>query len=127
MHVVQLLIHEAAVLKSMPWAVCHCSAGVGRTGTFVALIKLLRELELGQLSSQPETLDSLVASIIEAMRERRLWMVNTDTEFATLYATLMLRLRNPCNKDFKLSWRASYLMAANTPRAPDADGDLYEG
>ena len=35
------------MLDSSPWAVCHCSAGGGRTGTFVALVKLLRELELG--------------------------------------------------------------------------------
>ena len=39
------------------------------------------------------------------MRERRLWMVKTDIEFATLYAALLLRLRNPREADFVLSWR----------------------
>ena len=39
------------------------------------------------------------------MRERRLWMVKTDIEFATLYAALLLRLRNPREADFLLSWR----------------------
>ena len=42
---------------------------------------------------------------IECMRERRLWMVKTDIEFATLYAALLLRLRNPREADFVLSWR----------------------
>jgi hypothetical protein len=39
------------------------------------------------------------------MRERRLWMVKTDIEYATLYAALLLRLRNPREEDFKLTWR----------------------
>ena len=42
---------------------------------------------------------------IECMRERRLWMVKTDIEYATLYAALLLRLRNPREEDFKLTWR----------------------
>ena len=32
-------------------------------------------------------------------------MVKTDIEFATLYAALLLRLRNPREADFVLSWR----------------------
>ena len=44
------------------------------------------------------------------MRERRLWMVKTDIEFATLYAALLLRLRNPDlsadpnESEFRLTW-----------------------
>ena len=32
-------------------------------------------------------------------------MVKTDIEYATLYAALLLRLRNPREEDFKLTWR----------------------
>ena len=42
-----------------------------------------------------EALDSAVTRVIEAMRDRRLWMVKTDIEYATLYAAVLLRLRNP--------------------------------
>ena len=38
------------------------------------------------------------------MRERRLWMVKTDIEYATLYAALLLRMRNPNASDFTLTW-----------------------
>ena len=82
-------------------AVCHCSAGVGRTGTFLGLLHLLRLLP--QLRDE-SGLDAAVTHTIEAMREKRLWMVKTDIEYATLYAALLLRLRNPEDTDFALTW-----------------------
>mgnify|MGYP002631547033 CR=1 FL=1 len=89
-HVLHLAMHIAEDLRRRgeQWAVCHCSAGVGRTGTFIALIHLLRKLPV--LSKA--TIDDAVAQVIEAMRDRRLWMVKTDIEFATLYSALLLRL-----------------------------------
>ena len=51
-----------------------------------------------------EDIDQACAGTIEAMRERRLWMVKTDTEYATIYAALLLRLRNPNVADFTLTW-----------------------
>ena len=83
------------------WAVCHCSAGVGRTGTFIALLWVLRHLSS---VSDEVALDAAVTGVIESMRERRLWMVKTDIEYATLYAAVLLRLRNPEPADFALTW-----------------------
>ena len=137
--VLHLAIHLGALLKRKPddhWAVCHCSAGVGRTGTLIALLALL--CPGGQAPASGADFDEIigafdarVASTIEAMRERRLWMVKTDCEcaraaaplpppatrpryltclrraarrYATLYAAVMLRLRNPRNEDFALTW-----------------------
>ena len=92
---------EIAMLGPEHWAVCHCSAGVGRTGTFLALLHLLTQLP--SIRDENE-LDAAVTLTIENMREKRLWMVKTDIEFATLYAALLLRLRNPEDKEFALTW-----------------------
>lgn len=51
-------------------------------------------------------LDELIASSVEATRERRLWMVKSDYEFATIYAALALHLREALSPDFVLgAWR----------------------
>ena len=156
LHVVQKLEE----LGPSHWAICHCSAGVGRTGTFLGLVHMLRVLP--RITSEA-ALDDAVSTTIEAMRERRLWMVSaprlprrrsrrlqqlpararlasvgllapppphahicrplpvtacpslqvkTDIEYATLYAALLLRLRNPDDGDFALTWslkEGSYL------------------
>jgi len=127
LHILPLL----AEVGSAHWAVCHCSAGVGRTGTLIALLSLLQHVARSPPAS---SLDEAVRHTIECMRERRLWMVKTDIEFATLYAALLLRLRNPREADFVLSWRlqegdcaalhapltARALNAAAGPSSPDA-------
>lgn len=98
LHVLPLLLERGP----SHWAVCHCSAGVGRTGTLIALLSLLQYIVLSPPAS---SLDRRVADTIERMREKRLWMVKTDIEYATLYAALLLRLRNPREEDFLLTWR----------------------
>ena len=117
-HILPLL----AEVGPVHWAVCHCSAGVGRTGTLIALLSLLQHVAR---SPHASSLDETVRHTIECMRERRLWMVKTDIEFATLYAALLLRLRNPREADFVLSWRlqdgdCAALHAPLTARALEA-------
>lgn len=117
LHVGLHVMRRMEELGESHWAVCHCSAGVGRTGTFIALIDLLRRLP--SLEEDAVALDEAVTATIEAMRERRLWMVKTDIEYATLYACLFLKLRNPDDDDFELSWlvKADEAAAAGTDAA----------
>eukprot|EP00316_Scyphosphaera_apsteinii_P001982 CAMPEP_0119326120 /NCGR_PEP_ID=MMETSP1333-20130426/67519_1 /TAXON_ID=418940 /ORGANISM="Scyphosphaera apsteinii, Strain RCC1455" /LENGTH=297 /DNA_ID=CAMNT_0007334327 /DNA_START=6 /DNA_END=895 /DNA_ORIENTATION=+ len=89
-NVVHMVLHVTKLLADCGpdhWAICHCSAGVGRTGTFVALLKLLQQLPRTTTES---LFDREVADAIEKMRERRLWMVKTDTEYALIYAAAFL-------------------------------------
>ena len=114
--------------RSGGWAnrrIVHCSAGVGRTGTFIALEHLLDELESGQLDKSSNlnaaeettahatgsTQDSSTASTIldlgqphyllphritadpvfytvNRLREQRMTMVQSETQYAFLYEFL---------------------------------------
>eukprot|EP00094_Tigriopus_californicus_P006600 TCALIF_06356-PA protein Name:"Similar to Ptprc Receptor-type tyrosine-protein phosphatase C (Mus musculus)" AED:0.06 eAED:0.06 QI:0/0.66/0.28/1/0.66/0.71/7/35/688 len=56
----------------------HCSAGVGRTGTFVGLYKLMNDID-----DQMPTLD--VYSTVLAMRRDRMCMVQREVQYKYLY------------------------------------------
>ena len=67
--------------------VVHCSAGVGRSGTFIALEHLLAELEAGALDAVSEAEDP-VHDTVNVLREQRMTMVQSETQFAFLYDVL---------------------------------------
>ncbi|KAF2459285.1 protein-tyrosine phosphatase-like protein, partial [Lineolata rhizophorae] len=67
--------------------VVHCSAGVGRSGTFIALDYLLAELAEGALDRVPDDEDP-VADLVERLREQRMMMVQAEPQFSFLYDAL---------------------------------------
>ncbi|KAM0324771.1 hypothetical protein ACHAQA_007735 [Verticillium albo-atrum] len=71
-----------------PPRIIHCSAGVGRTGTFIALEHLMRELDAGLLESYPATNPDLIHTTVEALREQRPSMVQAPPQFLFLYSVL---------------------------------------
>ncbi|KAL1892931.1 hypothetical protein Cpir12675_004340 [Ceratocystis pirilliformis] len=93
--------------------IVHCSAGVGRTGTFIALEFLKRELDMGFLTGDgvslvggsmappplPEemspvtpggvdTRNDLIFSTVDWMREQRKTMVQSESQYMFLYQML---------------------------------------
>jgi protein-tyrosine phosphatase len=68
--------------------VVHCSAGVGRTGTFIALDHLLRELESGELLKTTEPEADPIFETVNQLREQRMMMVYNDMQLQFIYEVL---------------------------------------
>ena len=64
--------------------IVHCSAGVGRSGTFIALEYLLDEVERGLLDDIEGDEDPIF-EIVNHLREQRMTMVQSELQFAFIY------------------------------------------
>ena len=67
--------------------IIHCSAGVGRSGTFIALEFLLAQLEAGAVSRAREKED-IIYDVVNRLREQRMTMVQSDIQYQFLYEVL---------------------------------------
>ncbi|CAI6339062.1 unnamed protein product [Periconia digitata] len=73
--------------------IVHCSAGVGRSGTFIALDWLLQELDEGSLDAVPDAADP-VADIVDTLRQQRMMMVQGEAQLGFIYDVLRERWRD---------------------------------
>lgn len=101
--------------------IVHCSAGIGRSGTFIALDWLTQELQEGSLDDVPETEDPVV-KIVEMLRDQRAGMVQSKVQFQFIYDVLREQWRerwitqNPA--------QASQLGLVGTGNTPDGEPAL---
>lgn len=72
--------------------IVHCSAGIGRSGTFIALDWLLQELSEGALDTTDDGEDPVV-TVIEKLRDQRYGMVQSKQQFLFLYDAIRERWR----------------------------------
>ncbi|KAJ6011406.1 hypothetical protein N7451_002818 [Penicillium sp. IBT 35674x] len=84
----ELIKLSASKCDSESPRVVHCSAGVGRTGTFIALDHLLRELESGQLLQVTNSEIDPVYECVNQMREQRMMMVYNELQMQFIYEVL---------------------------------------
>ncbi|KAI9844902.1 MAG: hypothetical protein M1837_005188 [Sclerophora amabilis] len=71
--------------------IVHCSAGVGRSGTFITLDHLLREMEEGSLVEPPSTPPpdtDVVFETVNHLREQRMTMVQSEAQLNFIYQLL---------------------------------------
>lgn len=67
--------------------IVHCSAGVGRSGTFIALDYLLSLMYSGQLDDLPPNKDP-IADTVDQLRQQRMMMVQGESQFNFLYEVM---------------------------------------
>ena len=65
--------------------VVHCSAGVGRSGTFIALDRLLQQMTCQDFVD--------VFSVVYEMRRERVWMVQTEQQYICIHQCILAALQ----------------------------------
>ncbi|KAJ8675823.1 hypothetical protein QAD02_011609 [Eretmocerus hayati] len=61
--------------------VVHCSAGVGRSGTFITLDRILQQINVSDYVD--------IFGIVLAMRKERVWMVQTEQQYICIHQCLL--------------------------------------
>ncbi|KAK6357276.1 hypothetical protein TWF718_001595 [Orbilia javanica] len=64
--------------------IVHCSAGVGRSGTFIALDHILPEINHGTYDSVDAETDPIF-DLVDKLRVQRMFMVQSESQFEYLY------------------------------------------
>lgn len=66
--------------------IVHCSAGVGRTGTFIAVDIVTRQA--AAMQKEGSVLKVSIPEVVQKLRKERMWMVQTLTQYAMIYQSL---------------------------------------
>ncbi|KAJ8969172.1 hypothetical protein NQ317_009029 [Molorchus minor] len=73
--------------------VVHCSAGVGRSGTFICLDRILQQILVSDYVD--------IFGIVYAMRKERVWMVQTEQQYICIHQCLLAVLEG---KELKIKY-----------------------
>lgn len=99
------LIYEERTKHPDSPVVIHCSAGIGRSGTLIAIYNL--EIVLRTFAESLDQVKLSVFGVVRRLREQRWGMVNTQTQYAFIYKFLADRidayLNNPSLAKNKLT------------------------
>lgn len=91
-HLLHFLRQVRTSTHAAPIAV-HCSAGVGRSGVFIALMELLDKLE------SEEPID--IFGVVNRLRHQRMNMVQNAEQYCTIYDVLALAVKQKIGQEDK--------------------------
>lgn len=66
--------------SELPFAIVHCSAGIGRAGTFLAILGFIEKLK-----EKVPTSSILIKEIVDCIRQQRMSMVQTKEQYGFIY------------------------------------------
>ena len=106
--------------------IIHCSAGVGRSGTFIALEYLLAQVESGAIMDAKED-DDMIYDVVNHLREQRMLMVQMEGQYQFLYEIIRdqlkeRHLRTSGRRSPKFQLQASGMKEAHTDDVSEAGG-----
>ena len=85
--------------------IIHCSAGVGRSGTFIALEYLLTQVETGAVAAADDNED-IIYDVVNCLREQRMTMVQSDAQYNFLYDVILEQYKR---------WQTNSRSGSSTP------------
>ena len=93
-------IIDGAKKKSNNPCVVHCSAGVGRTGTFISLYNLYHEIIQQIFVTKNEVIVFCIFNLVRKMKEMRIFSIENENQFLLIYdfANYLLYNYNKINK-----------------------------
>lgn len=91
--VFEYIIKEVDNLRGKTPAVVHCSAGVGRTGTFISLYYLFKEITEQINNNKLQDIKFSIFNIVRKLKEMRLFMVQTVEQYKFIYSFVYILLQ----------------------------------
>jgi protein-tyrosine phosphatase len=119
LHLIKLSASKASSPQNP--RIVHCSAGVGRTGTFIALDHLLQELESGQLLKVTDEDTDPVFEAVNLMREQRMMMVYNEMQLIFIYEVLREQADIILEKTYGISRQRSVARSAKIAKLSEED------